>query len=269
MSSRNKTIITTLIETFQRTLEPAKMYSCLQKVNADLDEVWSQVNEGPLPTNNGKNLDLSEVPEDNLPDTVAFTDKANVFVENQTIDEGKALHLLAATPNLTGNIKPLTDGSSLIVGIGFDHDGVTYSGTGSGIIFESGGITTLARIIGGTLQKLIRATASGIISIGTLVTETGAAINDLVMKNGKVIRGTNFGGTTNLAMINIDANDLIILGGDAVSSGAGHVHIPHVASANVPTAGATKNGIILIDKDNNWLVYYSNGNRYKIVGTSF
>jgi hypothetical protein len=67
-------------------------------------------------------------------------------------------------------------------------------------------------------------------------------------------------------LIRLNSDDLCVLG-DA-SNGA-LTKLGTASSAYFP-AGATKyNGVVGVDTTNNWLVYYVNGQRFKVVGTAY
>src|SRR5438128_717609 len=81
----NKSIIDSLTETIKQKVDPAKLYDILQKVNQNIGKIYDTLFIGPLPPVSGENLDLTELPREELPAGIAFKDEANVFTQNQVI----------------------------------------------------------------------------------------------------------------------------------------------------------------------------------------
>lgn len=122
--------------------------------------------------------------------------------------------------------------------------------------------------IAGTLaQAGIAAFAAKIVMGGA--DTTNAQTTDIVLANATGIRGANALNNTSLGMMTLTSSNIIQMGADAASSGAGHLMIPYIAAVNLPAAGASKNGIEAIDSTNNRFIFYSGGNRYYVTGTSF
>lgn len=278
MSSKNIALINSLISAIQGGLLPAQEQDLARKLAADLDEVYTQVNTGPLPPNSGQNLDLTLVPETAFPDKVAFTDKANQFSVTQTI-RGIRTSLEMVWDDGIGGIGA-TKGRVQKANINWTFfsnnlafDGVNFvsdSGNGAGINFVDSQIGFL-QLIGGVLTVPFVIRSDKIIQWNSAVV-TGAVAGDMVFTNSMFLRAANAAGTTTLPIFQLDANNLVGLGSNPVgaTTGEGNVSIPRAFAADLPAAGATRNGIIIIDKTNNRLCYYSNANRYFIpIGTIF
>lgn len=104
--------------------------------------------------------------------------------------------------------------------------------------------------------------------VGTTVT-TGAAAGDVVLANAKALRSVDAAGTGTNPLISAAAahDSLVILG----SRGLPNVVIGYKSATSLPPAGAgaTWDGTVVIDTTNNRLVYYVNGSRFYLTGTSF
>jgi hypothetical protein len=109
-----------------------------------------------------------------------------------------------------------------------------------------------------------RMTRGGIFAWGTTVT-TGASAGDIVLANGSFLRGVVSGVVTS-PIISIDANGFPQMG---TTTMAGPGKLSRDTFLNLPSSGATRDGIAGMDSSNNRFVYYVNGNRYYLTGTSF
>ena len=68
------------------------------------------------------------------------------------------------------------------------------------------------------------------------------------------------------SLIRLNSDDICVVGDDTQAT---LTKLANGPSANYP-AGATKyNGVVGVDSTNGWLVFYVNGTRYKVVGTSY
>lgn len=279
--SPNKTMISTLVETFKQKVDPAKLYDTLRKISDDLDKSYSALFDGPLPAVSGKNLDLTEVPHEKFPSSVAFEDEENIFTENQLVD-GEGLswltrwHLEDGTiSDSFGRMKEIGNGKTLFSS-GLDWDGANFSiddVDGAGILIgDTPGRIDFVKVLTGVDTKIMCIMPTGVVTMGAMTSGnlTGAGAHELVFKNAKGLRGVNAGGTKTIVIGSIDSSDLVALAPDNLPDGTGHLQIPNVATADLPAAGATRNGLLVIDKGTNRLCYYASGNRYKIaIGTSF
>lgn len=281
MPSLNKALLASLISTFQRKIEPAKLYDALNRISDDLNKTFETLFDGPLPAVDGSALILNGVPEDHLPDSIAFLDTNNIFSEDQNITkelpEFSLSYLDTATltaGSILGRFKLAGDGD-LIVSANLDFDGTDYDlddgALGAGIRIKDGEIHFL-QYDGAILVEQILIDDNGIIQIGEPNFASDADPSDFVFANDLSIRGCNFAGDETHHMIGVDVNDLVSIGDNPAGSttGEGNISIPTAVSADLPTSGATRNGIIIIDKDTKRLCYYIAGNRYKIaIGTLF
>jgi hypothetical protein len=246
MSSNNQPTILTLVNGISNGLSNGQSYDLMRRIAEDLDVVFTQVNDTGLPVS-GEAIDITLTPESNFPDTVAFTDKLNVFTVDQTV------HAII----YGNNIRAMGSGAGLL-----SEDRVTpgnYSG-----IYRTGGIS---RVWSSVFGDVITFNDFGGIGLGgaTLITVIGG----VTLKNGKSLWGENAATVSLISMIATDGNDLVSLGLSADSTGSGHVSIPRDTAANLPAAGANRNGIIVGDKTNNRFCYYINGARFWLLGTAF
>lgn len=106
---------------------------------------------------------------------------------------------------------------------------------------------------------------SAALGIGTSVT-TGASAGEVVLPNAKALRGVNAGGDTALAMIRVDANNIVQLG--QPTSGV-YTSVGTRAAVDLPVGASNNSGVLLVDTTNNRLIYYSGTSRFYIGGTSF
>lgn len=281
MPSNNKTIISGLISTLQRKVEPAKLFDLLSRMHDDASKVYETLFEGPLPAVDGSQLILNNIPQANLPDSIAFLNTENIFVENQNITAELpefTLSYLDTATNIAGSIlgRLLMKGDGdFIISSNLDFDGTDYvlddGALGAGIRIENGQIH-LVQFDGINLIEQILIDDNGIIQIGEPTFVTDADPSDMVFANDLSLRGSNFLGTKTHHMIGVDVNDLVSIGDNPTGSttGEGNISIPTSLAVDLPTAGATRNGILILDKDNKRLCYYVAGNRYKIaLGTLF
>lgn len=277
--ARNTSIIKNLIQTLQREVKPDKLYDALDRINNDLTAVFDAVFTGPLPAVSGENLDLSKVPKDKFPPNVAYTDQDNDFSEPQTIEAVLAGLILKNKLDSTtdagtkwGRALMPADGQ-IIFSVNLDWDGTDYAiddgSFAAGLVIDDGDIS-LVQFDGADPINIIGADIDSIVRLSNPEFWTDADPNEIVIPNNKQIRGCNAAGDATIAMMILSTDGLIGLGYDADVDGSGHVAIPTVDTVDMPTAGATQNGTIVVDKTLNRLVYYSSGNRYKIaIGTAF
>lgn len=278
IGSPNRTVIKSLIETLQRAVDPAKLYDLLKKMFFDLDKVYTTLFEGPLPAVSGENL--TNLSREGMPDGVAYTDVANVFTEDQLIQKLRpALELrneatVGVLSAILARFKQIDDTKTLFSS-GIDFDGTNYiddAGTGAGIeINGDTGEILFIQVTGGIKTVRARISPAGLLSLGILpLFETGSIAGDLLIANVRSIRSVDAAAGATYSMIVMDGNDLIGLGRSAANTGKGHVTIPRVAAVDIPAAGVSRNGIILIDSTNNRICYFNNNLRYFMpAGTAF
>ena len=277
--SPNKLIVNSLIQTLQH--KDQKLYEALLKIHEDVNKSYSALFDGILPISSGKNLDLSEVPKENLPDFIAYIDQENTFEFNQDIIQEYSqwtVTWLDTVDNIPGTIKghfgQIADGEVLFSSnLFFDGlDWILDDGTDGSALLLGGGNISLIHFDGTDLfEPFAVDSVDRIIRLGNPVFYTDADTDEIVLANTKFIRGANFAGDATLPMINLDANDLVELGSnpEGATTGEGNISIARAVAADLPDAGATRNGIIIINKDNNRLCYYVSGNRYYLTGTAF
>lgn len=245
MSSNNQPTIASLVNGISGGLSPGQSYDLLKRISEDLDIVFSHVDDG-LDVS-AEHIDLTETPESQFPATVAFTDKINTFSVDQ---------------NITGILRIKNQILSSTSASGFFCDDRTAAGNFGGM-YKSGGIL---RLWDGVTQDRISIRYTGGIGMDGCVS---LPISGISFNNSVGIYGLNAAGTALLQIVQVDANNLVLLGAAADSTGNGHVSIPRDTAANLPAAGATRNGIIVMDKTNNYFCYYVNGARYFLLGTAF
>lgn len=286
MSSRNLPAERALANAIANGLTPGQESDLVNKVVDDLDQVFTAVFTGPLPPNNA--INLTNLQRSALPPKIAWTDLANVFDLTQTIStttvdsqaweiQGnysmfRALFTTAATKPT--RLESIGDGKTLL-GSGIYFDGTGFhddGGNNSGIVLNNGMAFEVIQYIAGVIGHFLRVESTGVTTLGILTSQVDLVANELGLKNSKFIRGTNAAATHNHPMIGLDANDLVLVGSNPTgfTTGEGNLRIPQAVVADLPTAGATRNNIIIIDKTNSRLCYYVNGLRYFIpIGTAF
>lgn len=271
MSSKNAPFIKAYATAVANGLTPGQESDLANRIADDLDAVYTALFTGPLPINSAVNL--TAIQRSALPDKIAWTDLENnfdTFSQKVTLDYGGWFSYFTAGTK-PSRFQNTIDGGTLIgSGISFDGGGYhTDGGDNSGMQFNNGYVTEIVAYVAGALKHMFRIETAGQVTIGQLTTLTSLVIGELGIANNKIIRGTNAAGTDNLPLITIDANNLVQAGSNA-ASGNGAFSIPKNTNANLPAAGATRNGIIVIDTTNSRLCYYVGGLRYFIpIGTSF
>lgn len=109
----------------------------------------------------------------------------------------------------------------------------------------------------------------GTLLLGTTVTASSSA-GDIILKNSRAVRGVNAAGNDTHALVHLDANDHLCLGGNTPTVNSGrHIRIKQMTSGTIPAGGAAADGLILIDSSNGDLVFYKGGSRYKVSGAAF
>lgn len=277
--SPNKLSIDTLLQTVQR--KDPKLYDALLKMAADLNKTYSALFDGPLPAVDGEFLDLTLMPESSLPATVAFTDVSNIFIEDQQVQKtfpSYDTRWFDDTQQLPGTIVGRfthTDDGSILVSGNLSFDGTDWNtddgNDGAGLEFIGATIDFIQNILGINYYPF-KVDVDQIIRLGNPTFWTDSDPDELVIMNDKEIRATDSTETKTLPIAVLSANDLVVLGSTPVgsTSGEGNISIPRCVNADLPVAGGTRNGIIIIDTTNHRICYYVNGNRYFMTtGTSF
>lgn len=279
--SPNKAIINSLVETVKqkpKELDTAKLYDALQKMNQDLNKTYDALFDGPLPAVSGEKLDLTNLPRTNLPAGIAFTDVANIFSEAQTIERTRPeLKLRFSVPaggsGINGRVAVSTDGV-VYISDNLYYDGAAWVcdvGNVGSMVFQSVGFTQFYSKDATGLLFCAQVSPKGTFEHGPVGFRTGAVVGDVIIANGKIFYGNNVAATKILSILQIDVNDLVQLGSNPVgaATGEGNISIPRAVTADLPTAGGTRNGIVILDKTNNRLCYYVSGARYYLTGTAF
>lgn len=134
---------------------------------------------------------------------------------------------------------------------------------------NTGYVFAIAKNAGGTVANLLTVrddglvTAAGIIAVVTGVT-TGAANGDVIIPNAAAFRAANAGGSSASALMSLDANNVVQLGGPAIV-----VAVPRLTAL---AASANYKGVIYADTGTaGQLVFFDGvtGARYKLTGVAF
>jgi hypothetical protein len=279
--SPNKVVITALVETLQRKVEPAKLYDALRKMNEDLNKTYDTLFFGPLPAVDGAALTattadnlIGTIPRDVFPGYVAFNDVDNNFQLGQTIvSDDINCYLELGFGDLTSDPK-VNPTSYFRLGASADEDFFitqNYSWDGSNFVRDNTSISgSIIQFSDGDINFQWLAPAEPPDYPAEHLVKTW----DI---HGRDIGHTSFDGTTRLGAIGLNIpDDLVYLGGSAGSMTdlyRGHVVIPQVDNVNLPAIDALAphrlDGLIVIDKTNHVLCYYANALRYKLNGVAF
>jgi hypothetical protein len=279
--SPNKTTISGLVETLQKKVEPVKLYSALQKMNDDLNKTYDALFFGPLPAVDGNALtNLNSlnitgiIPEDNLPDNLAFQDRENIFDQTNffvseesaviqigfgTIDPEADPRAYSDEPTSWFRIGPSAD-SEFFISQNFDWDGSDFTLdddllSGSIITFINGDIQ---------IKKWLPADA---------VDYPDPYLADTWFFNGKEFGVKNYAQDDDVLFATVNDSDVILLAesaGELTDDFRGHIAIPTKLDTDIPASGEARcNGIICLDKTNNRLIYYIGSARYRLSGVAF
>lgn len=287
MSSINAATISTLVNAISGGLTAGQTYDLVRKISEDLDDVFSTVNSGPLKAVDGsallhinpKNIDS---PGDSPqlitdPGPVAFTNWANIFLQDQVIKRADGVSLLVVDGN-AGTQRGFI-GQSNGANAYHSHNMYLFGGVWqvdgappASMLFQTAGKNVFYSHNGAVLSPPLFTITPNIGSyFGPVPSVTLMGLYDVALLNESYIRGSNVAGNNNLGMIRVNANDVVELGPDA-NSGAriGHIVIPQKTTANMPPAAAASDGIIAIDKTTNKLCYWVGGVRYALaIGVAF
>lgn len=277
--SINKTVISTLIETLQRKVEPAKLYDALRRIADDLAKTYDALFFGPLPAVSGKNLDLTEVPLDKYNEDL-FTP----FQEDQLIEgQNKSWLVQWVQPGVdsSGSFARMTqtaDGTA-IFSLNLNEDDGNWdtdnSKDGAALQMDDAGNVSIIQSILDVIYEDFQMGKDRILRLFLDATDevalTDAVAGDIVIPNLSKLRAIDSTGLKTYQLLQFDGNNLLELGSNPVgaATGEGNISISRAVTADLPTAGATRNGIIILDKTANRLCYYVNGNRYYLAGIAF
>lgn len=261
IASPNETTIKNLINTFQREVKKEILYDALQKMETDLKKVYDTLFLGPLPAVDASalfnleaaNLVGGPIPEEVLGD-VALLGDVNAFTartyiigdepvlgigQGDTIEEVNSFVRIGQNGANSGfislNLEPnFEDGN-----FGPDNPG------SDGMLMElTGGGFDLRYLDGSTMVK-------------------SWGFNERTF--------TGHGPTEDITYIFclIGDNDRFYLGESADPSGRGYVCFPAKLGPDLPTASPDNDGIIVLDRTANDLIYLVGGFRYRLSGTAF
>lgn len=269
MPSDNNLIIRSLTETIK---EPPKdndelrnllsrTYDLITRMNQDLNEVFNAVFDGPLPAVDGFELTRlnAAVLEGELPSgfNIAYLDEINAFLRGQSIletdDEVPLLQFgFTSSPTSYLRIGALDDGEFFLSQNAF-FDGAVFDQDDAAI------------------DSLIFHFVGGELSLEWWDNVLGDFRNTWTIA-GREILCEDFADTAQLSFVLIDDNDVIHLGESAATdtTPAGHIAIPAKINTEIPLDGdADNDGIIIIDKTNKYLVFYTGGLRYRVAGVAY
>lgn len=285
MSSRNAASIGTLVNAISGGLTSGQTYDLMRQITNDLDEVYTQVNTGPLPTNSAINLlhinpAHIDSPGDSpqlvtSPGNVAFINWANLFIKNQRIQEVTFPEWEVRWTGGTkiGRFGLMADGEALFSS-NLYFDGTNWQcdngNNGVGIHMDGVGNLYIVQMQAGTAVNAMQVEAAkGNLIMDPASYKTPILSNEIIYKNNRSIRGVNAANNGFFQMLGIDANDVIKIAANFAASGKGHLSIPNDTAANLPAAAANQDGTIVIDKTNNRFCFYHSGLRYYVLGTAF
>ena len=107
----------------------------------------------------------------------------------------------------------------------------------------------------------------GVLFVGNTTTALGASAGEIVIGNGKSLKGATASNTLTVPLIGVDAFDHIVIGGQG---GSTLVRIGAQALTSMPAASVNNGGGIMVDSANQRLCYWApNGSRYWLAGTAF
>lgn len=273
--SVNKTVIASLIETLQRKVEPAKLYDALRKIADDLAKTYDALFFGPLPTNSGKNLDLTEVPLDKYnPDLYTPFDEDQLIV-----GENKSWLVRWESPGVTSTgayarVTQTADGTAIFsLNLNDDGSGLDTDSGDSGALLklDNQGNVSIIQVITDVVYTYFKLTRLRFLLLMGATITTGATTKDIIIPNDVTLRAENAALTSTHLLVKLDTNNLVQLGSNptGATTGEGNISIPRAVTADMPAAGGTRNGILIIDKTDDTLAYYVDGLRYKLTGVVF
>jgi hypothetical protein len=284
MPSDNNLIIRSLTQTLQQRLEDdsqkdaaekigelinSKLYDLLNRMNEDLNETFNTLFDGPLPAVDAfalLNLNADNITGTRFPDTfrIAYLDDVNIFTRGQTITEdddtepfwkfgfGNTLSDPIVDPTSFLRIGALADGEFFISQNAF-FDGAAWDQDDTAI------------------DSLVINLIDGQFSFDWWDNVLGDFRNTWLW-DGREQLIADFADTAYLSFVFVDDNDVIHLGESAATdtTPAGHIAIQAKISSEIPLDGDVDNdGIIIIDKTNKYLVFYTGGLRYQVTGVAY
>lgn len=138
---------------------------------------------------------------------------------------------------------------------------------------DAAGLSTYL-LLSGSTSDTVQVGADKVVTIGAAGFFSDAAGDELVLKANKSIRSVNAAGSASIPLLRLDGNDNLVLDGSGghrtrLGSATSRLHLPIVATASLPAAGAVEDGSILIEEtestDRN-LIIYAGGQRFRIQG---
>jgi len=268
--SHTKSIVTrSLINTFQREVKPEKLFSVLTSMNDLLDESYDFITEGPLPAIDGFNLtrlNAASLEGDFPPGfNIAYLDEINAFSRGQRIvlDDGAEPFLIMGFGDDDPE-NPVVPSSYFRVGTYQDSEFFISQN----VSYDAGFYTQDDAADGSLLIEFIAGTAN----IKWWDSVLGDFRNTWEI-NGPEILCSDDADNASYSFVIRDANDVFRLGEDCATDGAasaGYIAIPAKPAAQIPPSGsADADGIIVIDKTTNYLVFYHSGLRYRVAGVAY
>lgn len=267
--SPNKVIVNSLIATFQKEVKPEKLYQTLKKITEDLNAVYENLFDGPLPAVDGFKLTRlnAAVLEGVIPEEyrLAYKDEVNDFTRGQEIiqDNDEEPFWIFGFGDET--VDPVIDPASFFR-IGALTDEEFYI---SQNMFWDG--------TGWDRDSAVGAIRLDFIDGELLAWQYDSALTDfrkIFHLVGKELLVENFDQDDDIAVYEVDDDDIVRFANTpALDGGAeGWPAIPNVDETELPTASAstpTTNGIIGIDETNHRFIFYTDDGRYYVQGISF
>lgn len=282
--SPNKAVKSGLIETLQRKVEPAKLYDALKKMDDDINKTYEALFDGPLPAVDGfaltrlnpESLD-GIILEVNLPNSIAFQDRDNIFSESNkfVVDDESAIMIGLGEVTVTTNSDGATSRSDDVTSwfraspkaSGEFFISQNYNWTGTDYELDDALLSgSIIEFVDGDIQIKSFLPADGI-------DYTSPYLADTWFFNGKEFGVANYAQDDEILFAIVNESDVILLGesaGEFTDLWRGHIAIPAKSNADLPpSAEPMCNGIICIDKTANDLIYYVNDLRYRLNGVAF
>lgn len=287
--SPNKGMIDSLVSTLQRNeilvpddkvnklglqWKPAKLYDSIRKMNQDLNKAYDALFDGPLPPVDGYYLTRLNAAVLNgiIPASynLAYTNINNDFNHGQRIiwDDDQEPFLQMGFGDLMGlntTFGVTIPGSYFRIGSEVDGEffisqNLFVGDTG----LERDDVTTGASRINFLQGDIVFNWYDDILT----------DMRRTFTVRGREIKIGNWDQSVDFSLFYVtDTNDVVRFCTDATADGTGvpafWPAFPQAVTANLPTAGAIADGVFGIDKTLHALVFYVNGLRYRVVGTSF
>lgn len=284
--SINQPVISSLIESFQRKLEPAKVYDAVRRMNSDLDKAYNALFFGPLPAVDGNNLTnlnarnlTGFIKEENVPDNIAFQDRENLFSDLNTFVNEDESSIALGFGTVTeadefGQGREYENEPTSFFHMGAIADGEFY--LGQNYRYDGSDFERDNESLGGLILEF----DDGQLEFKTLLPADAFDYPEPYLANtfrfeAKNLWIQNYEQDDTVNIIFVDPHwDIILLGGSAgdfADDWVGHIAIPNKATPPVIDGGEPTrlDGVICIDKTTSRLCYYTNGGRFRITGAAF